>query len=79
MITKEQMCACNAWLQSIHAIEREKEDLNKLLHHNSLDLADLLQDRKLARELTESQVKGTTGPYKNTQEEQREMKTAIDG
>ena len=33
---------------------------------------------KLARELGESQVKGTTVPYEYTQEDQRELKTAID-
>ena len=79
MIPEEEMRAHKAWLQSIHAMEKEKEDLNKWLCHNSLDLANLLQNMKLARELKDSRVEDTTGPYKYTQEEQREMKTAIDG
>ena len=79
MIPEEEMHACKAWLQSIHVMEKEEEDLNEWLHHNLSDLKDLLQNRKLARELKESQFKGTTGPYKYKLKEHRDMKTAIDG
>ena len=60
-------------------MEKEKEDLNELFHHNSSDLANLLQNRELARMLKESKVEGTTRPYKYRLEEQRDMKTVIDG
>ena len=78
MIPEEEMRARKAWLQSIHAMEKEKEVLNEWLRHNSSDLAELIRDRKLARVLKESRVEGTTGPYEYTLEERQEMKTAIE-
>ena len=77
MIPEDEIRIRKEWQLSIDAMEDKRRDLEEWDRENKTELAQLLTDRSLARELKESRVVGTTGKFEFTVEERKEMKDVI--
>ena len=77
MIPKEEIRIRKEWQLSIDAMEGKRRDLDEWDRQNKTELAQLLFDRDLARELKESRVVGTTGTFEFSVDERKEMKEVI--
>lgn len=78
MIPEEEILLRKEWLQSMDAMEKKKKKLDEWDRQNKSQLAQLLFDRDLARELKESRVEGKRGTYKFSVSERKEMKEVIE-